>query len=202
MMSQTTEVNNSHKLIRDFIDAADVSDYFLYRKDGYILTYLRVYPFNLNLLTTPEKKAITTNLSASFKDDRNNFIYSTLPRELDLDKYKSLIKKKYQEEINIGKKRILADMLLEGTILSTSGENYEHQHFIKIWKKGKDKRAVEADLLERIKDFRDIFASVGIYSEILQEQEITKLCNLFGNSLQASYESTDKNSIYTQMMQL
>ena len=35
--------------VRDFMDAADVRGIFLYRKDGYILTYLRIYPYNLNL---------------------------------------------------------------------------------------------------------------------------------------------------------
>ena len=32
---------------RDFIDAADVRGIYLYRKDGYIFSYLRVLPFNL-----------------------------------------------------------------------------------------------------------------------------------------------------------
>lgn len=35
--------------VRDFIDAKDVKGIYLYRKDGHVLGYLRVYFFNLNL---------------------------------------------------------------------------------------------------------------------------------------------------------
>lgn len=198
----TQITDDMYSSIRDFVDAVDVSENFLYRKDGYIMAYLRVYSYNLNLLTKPERQAKTKNLSASFKDDRKDFVYFTLPREIDLDKYKGHLKNLYQEEMKLGKRHILAGMLIEATVLSTSGENFEHQHFIKIWRKGKEKKTVETELLERIQDFRTRFAGAGINTEILEEPEIIKLCNLFGNSLQASYESTDKTAIYTPIMQI
>ena len=200
MAKKEVAVNNLSA--RDFVDATDIKGIFLYRKDGYVLTYLRIYPFNLNLKSKPERQALTKNLSSSFNDDRKDFTYFTLPRELDLDKYKKLLKQKYSGELDIGKRHILSNMMLECARLSTSGENFEHQHFIKIWKKGTDKINVEADLLERLTDFKTRYRNVGIECEILQEPDIIKLCNLFGNSLQASFENVDKNAMYTPMMQL
>lgn len=186
---------------RDFVDAEDVKGNFLYRKDGNILGYLRVYFFNLNLKSKAEKRGITEILTSSFKDDRKDFDYFTLPREIDLDKYKDLLKKLHSDTMDLGKRRILAKMMMEGARLSMSGKNFEHQHFIRIWNKDKSEERAKEEVLERLKDFQARYASVDIETHILDEQEIIKLCNLFGNSLQASFEKPYKDGIYTQIMQ-
>lgn len=188
--------------VRDFVDAADVKEEFLYRKDGYICMYLRIYPFNLNLKSKQERKEITKNLVAEFQADRKDFVYFTLPREIDLDKYKNNLKARHQDEVNIGKRHILADMMVESAMLSTSGENFEHQHFMKIWKKGKDRKNVENDLRDRIKDFQTWYRNVGIETAVVSNSEIVKLCNLFGNSLQASFENVESNTRYTPITQI
>lgn len=180
---------------RDFVDAKDVKGNILYRKDDYLLGYLRVYFYNLELKSKPEKQSISKRLTMSFRDNKEDFDYFSLPREIDLDKYKELLKEKHSNMNNLGKRHILAKMIVEGIRLSTSGENFEHQHFIKIWKMKSDK--AEEEIIERLKDYKNIFAGVGIETKILNEQEILKLCNLFGNSLQASYEPLEKNTIYT-----
>lgn len=187
---------------RDFIDAEDVKGNFLYRKDGYVLGFLRVHFFNLNLKSQPERRGLTEILTSSFKDDRRDFDYFTLPREIDLDKYKDLLKSMHSDTVDLGKRHILAKMMLEGARLSMSGKNFEHQHFIRLWSKDKSRERAEDEVRERLKDFKARYASVDIVTHILGEQEIIKLCNLFGNSLQASYERSENNSIYTPIMQL
>lgn len=188
--------------VRDFIDAKDVKGIYLYRKDGHVLGYLRVYFFNLNLKSKPEKRGITDILTSSFKDDRKDFDYFTLPREIDLDKYKDLLKGMHSNTVDLGKRHILAKMMLEGTRLSMSGQNYEHQHFIRIWSRDKNRERAEDDVRERLKDFRTRYAAVDITTKILEEQDIIKLCNLFGNSLQASFERADNNRMYEPIMQM
>lgn len=188
--------------VRDFIDAEDVKGIFLYRKDGYVLGFLRVYFFNLNLKSKVEKRGITDILTSSFKDDRKDFDYFTLPREIDLDKYKDLLKSMHSNTVDLGKRHILAKMMLEGARLSMSGQNFEHQHFIRIWSRDKSRGRAEEEVRERLRDFKERYASVDISTQILDEQDITKLCNLFGNSLQASFERADNNRLYTPIMQL
>lgn len=188
--------------VRDFIDAKDVKGIYLYRKDGHVLGYLRVYFFNLNLKSKPEKRGITDILTSSFKDDRKDFDYFTLPREIDLDKYKDLLKGMHTNTVDLGKRHILAKMMLEGARLSMSGQNYEHQHFIRIWSRDKSRERAEDEVRERLKDFRARYAAVDITTKILEEQDIIKLCNLFGNSLQASFERADNNRMYEPIMQM
>lgn len=188
---------------RDFVEAKDVKGNILYRKDGYIMGYLRIYFFNLDLKSNIDRKSITEKLTAAFKDDRRNFVYLTLPREIDLDNYKDLLKRKHKDTENLGKRHILANMMIEGTRLSTNGDNFEHQHFIKIWEKktGESTRAEEA-IVERLKDFKRWFSMAEIETSVLTETEIIKLCNLFGNSLQASYEPDYENSSYMPIPQI
>lgn len=141
-------------------------------------------------------------MTSSFKDDRKDFDYFTLPREIDLDKYKDLLKGMHSNTVDLGKRHILIKMMLEGTRLSMSGQNYEHQHFIRIWSRDKNRERAEDDVRERLKDFRTRYAAVDITTKILEEQDIIKLCNLFGNSLQASFERADNNRMYEPIMQM
>lgn len=68
----------------DFVDVKDIKGMFLYTKSNKIFSYLRIYPFNLDLLTTEDRRNLTNRLAAAFDGDRKNFMYCTLPRELDL----------------------------------------------------------------------------------------------------------------------
>lgn len=186
----------------DFLETADIRGNYLYRKDGYIMCYLRIYPYNLALKSREERKAETDKLTAKFQDDRKDFTYFSLPREIDLDGYKNYLKEKHSNELNIGRRHLLAHMMVRCAYLSTNGENYEHQHFIRIWKKNKEKEKAEEELLERITEFMIRYKESGIDCEILDEKEITKVCNLFGNSLQAGFENVDESTLYTPIMQL
>lgn len=174
----------------EFTNVRDIRDIFLYTKNGYILCYLHVYPYNIDLLSTEERKAKTTMLSRSFDSDRKDFAYFSFPREIDLEVYKKDIKTKFDQCLNdFGRKHILNEMVLQAAELETNGENYEHQHYIKLWKLlGSDAKDAERDLRMRINEFADRYRMVGIRTEILQAAEIIKMCNLFGNGQQAPYD--------------
>lgn len=190
--------------VREFTCVEDIKNNFLYRTDGYILCYLKVYFYNLDLLTREERRSKSQALAASFEGDKKDFVYFTLPREIDLDQYKNQLNTRYKSELtSLGRRHILSEMILGASEMSTSGENFEHQHFIKIWiHKEKDKKGAEIELLNRMNEFQERYESVGIRTEILEEVEIIKLCNLFGNATQASYEIVDKNTIYNPITQI
>lgn len=177
--------------VRDFIDAADVKGIYLYRKDGYICTYLRMFNFNLDLLKKEEKQGKTDALSASSRDDRRDFDYISLPREVDLDKYKQTLLNKHSRELKIGKRHLLSKMMKQCAQISMGGKDYEHYQCIKIWQLAdqKTRKNVEEALGERIKSFEAKYKAVGIDCEILQESEMIKLCNMFGNNIQSSSDA-------------
>lgn len=178
--------------VNEFVNVKDIKDIFLYTRNQYIFCYLRIFPFNLDLLSSEERKALTDKIAASFDGDRKDFVYSSLPRELDLDRYKSFLKQKRMEQLDdMGKKHIIDILHIQATELSGSRENYEHQHYYKIWSHIydlKNKSTVEAELKERLVTLHDIYQQAQIPCEIMKEKEIIKLCNLYSNSRSANFD--------------
>ena len=174
----------------EFVNVSDIRDIYLFTKDGYIFCYLRIYPFNLDLLSDQERKILTARIAAEFDGDRKNFAYESLPRELDLDSYKNHLKQRRSECLeHLGRKNIIDCLIRQSADLSSSHENYEHQHFYKIWNHaGTNKAAVMADLKERINNLHRIYDSAQIKCEVMNEREIIKLCNLYSNRRSASYD--------------
>lgn len=176
----------------EFVDVKDIHDIFLYTKSNYIFCYLRIYPVNISLMSKEEIEILTNRLAAAFDGDRKNFSYISLPRELDLDKYKNYLKeKRLQEMESLGKKHIIDELIKKAMDVSSSHENFEHQHTYKIWTQINEyvsKSQGEAQLRERIVRFHDIYNEVQIDNEILTERDIIKLCNLYSNNRSANYD--------------
>lgn len=188
----------------EFTNVKDIVGNFLYSRNNYLFCYLRVYPFNLDLLSREEKSSLTNNLAAAFGADNKDFVYMTFPREIDLDDYKNFLKEQYLSElVDIGRRKLLAIMIKEAIILSTNGENYEHHHFVKLWKQiGRNLNDAKYELTARAEEFKERYAMVGIQMEILDEEGIIKLCNMYGNSNQAAYDVIDSNTIYSAIPQI
>lgn len=189
---------------RDFTNVRDIKGSMLYTRDDYIFTYLRVHPYNMDLLSVEEKRVRTQKLAVSFDGDRGDFTYFTFPRELDLDEYKKYLKERHQDELqSLGRRQIIVNMIKEAMDLSTSGENFEHQHFLKIWKKAESNISDSShELALRAEEFQERYNMVGITTSILMEADIIKLCNLFGNSSQATYEMANVNTLYSPIPQI
>lgn len=196
--------SNREQTANEITNVKDIKGNFLYSKDDYIFGYLRVYSYNLELLSRVDRRIKTQNLSLSFEGDRKEFDYYALPREVDLDDYKNYLKRKHQEELkNYGKRQILAIMIKEAGVLSSSGENYEHHHFFKLWARiGKNINDTKNELMTRLEEFQQRYATAGIQAEILDETEIFKLCNLFTNSQQISFMTSVDNPVFTTIPML
>ena len=70
-----------------------------------------------------------------------------------------------------------------------SGEVVERQFYIKIWDRAVD--GVERDLLQKLKYLSGYFADCGIQTEILEQQDIVRLCNLVNNPAYVHLEDAE-----------
>lgn len=183
-----------------YTNVKDIREQFLYTKNGYLMCYVKVHKFNIDLLKREERRGKSNQLASSFEGDKKGFVYVSYPREIDLDNYKNNIKEHYQNEENIGIRNILQILLENANQLSTSGENYEHQHFIKLWSYigRRELREVKQELLQRAVSFVKRYDAVGIRTEILNSAEIIKMCNLYGNAAQAPFDVPVDN-LYERM---
>lgn len=185
---KNAELSPKEKTANDLVNVVDIDNDLLYTKDGYMMGYLRIGNINVELLSVDELHTMTQRLAMSFEGDRGNFDYFTLPSQVNLDLNKDYLKEKHLETDNLGKRKGINLMLQEMTRLSTSGENFEHQHYIQIWRKiGKNVKDTQNELQVRLREFRDRYVQVGIPCEILRDKDIIKMCNLFGNPQQAPY---------------
>lgn len=198
------EKNKDKELtVNELVKVKNIKDIYIYRKDNLLITLIKVHSINIALMPREEKKARTNKLASNFRGDKKDFAYVSYPREVDLDFYTDDVKRRYAEELNINRKKLLKEILLEGIELSSIGENYEHQHFIKIWKMiTNDVKEAESLLRNRVEEFVSWYEGIGVSTEILQEQEVLKVCNLFGNSVQAPYINIGDNTIYEPIMQI
>ena len=200
--SDVVELTRQEETANDLVNVRDIKDIFLYTKNNYIIAYLSLSNINIDLLSEDELEILTQRQAMSFEGDRDNFDYFSLPSQVNLDPTKEYYKQKHQETDDLGKRKGLNLMLQEVTYLSSNGENFEHRHYIKIWKMiGSNLKDTQKELNIRINEFRERYMDAGIICEILRENEIIKMCNLFGNPQQAPYVGGGSN-FYETIIQI
>lgn len=198
------QMKNSRQLrADDFTNVKDVKNCFLYTKDNYVIGYLLVSSFNIDLLPHEERRAKANRLAASFESDKKDFAYMSFFREIDLDGYKNDLKQRYRASDEIGSRHILEEMLLEATELSVNGQNFEHQQYIKVWSHiDREKKEAEEEVRTRLEEFRQRYFEVGIATKVIKDAEILKMCNLYGNTVQAPYDNIGNNLLYENVMKI
>lgn len=187
----------------ELIGVLDIKDNFLYTTNGYLICYVSVGAINIDLLSEEEKSKYVENLSMSFMDDRKDFVHFSIPSQVNLDPLKENIRNLYMNTEDKPRRRGLNIMLKELMYLSTSGTNFEHQHFIKMWKKiGSNIKDTKRELIVRAEEFKERYMTLGVVSQILKESEIIRMANLFGNPAQAAYMRMSENDFYEMITQI
>lgn len=70
-----------------------------------------------------------------------------------------------------------------------SGDVVERQFYLQLWDKSAD--GVEQDLLQKLKYLEGYFSDVSIRTEILEQQDIVRLCNLINNPSYVHLEDSE-----------
>lgn len=196
---KVTQSKQAEQTANDVTDVRDITNGILYTKSGYSIGFLRLYPINIDLLSRSEKTSICNILTATFKPEKNSFILYTIPRTVDMEAYISSLTDIYDKEIVSPKRKMLLNsMISDATEKVMSGQNFEHQFYIKLWEKTSKKNS-DRILKDRLKEFSARYNNVQNPTKELDDVDIIKLCNLFGNSNSAVLESYDENLQYTSM---
>lgn len=202
MKEQRKKVTDQKLLTaNEMTNVKDISKGIIYTKDGYLIKYLRLYAINIDLLSNAEKVSKCNTLTGAFKGEKNNFSILSIPRTVDMEEYINFLQTKYDEEMeNANRKMLLSVMINDSTKNILSGSNFEHQYYFQIWEKEKydgNIGQVEALLEKRMHDFESRYATIQNHTKILDDTELLRLCNLFGNSNTALFETYENNNQYT-----
>ena len=150
----------------EFVNVKDIRGSFLYTRDGMALAYLKIFP-------------ISKQLTASLSSGQYPFQLLAVSRPVDISPLMAELSSTLTSSSDIKQKELLKHEIVEMGGFALSGEVVERQFYIKIWDRTVD--GVERDLLQKLKYLSGYFADCGIQTEILEQQDIVRLCNLVNN---------------------
>ncbi len=173
----------------EFVNVKDIRGKFLYTRDGLAMAYLKILPISIDLFSKNEKKQIIRQLTANMSSVQYPFQLLAVSRPVDISPILSELSETLTGTADMRQKELLKQEILEMSGFALSGEVVERQFFIKLWDRAND--GAERDLLQKLKCLEGYFSDVGIRTEILEQQDIVRLCNLINNPAYVHLEDTD-----------
>ena len=167
----------------------DIRNNYIYTRDDIVISGLKIYSINTQLLTEREKHNLINELSAELSSEQGEMKYFNIARAVDISPLQEYLTEIINTTENAIQKRLLKTHLKEVQRLSLNGEIVERQSFLMINARHNDD--AEKDLLKRCLDLSNKFERCGIKTEILDEPSLIQLCNSFLNMNYAHREDTD-----------
>lgn len=167
------------KKLQDLINVRDIVEGKLYTKDNYIQGYIKVLPVNINLLSKAEKKRKREMIKEKLNNE-NHFEFLKLSKSVDLSEQIHHLQTLAKECDNNLKKMGLLQSIRASSRYSQQGEMVENQYYYMFRVENKDNHS-EKELEDKLTDFINKLAECEIKGYILNDIEITDICNLFCN---------------------
>ena len=156
----------------------DIKDKFLYTRDSMVFCFLKINPISIDLFSKSEKNLIIKQLTADISGIQHPFKFIAVSRPVDLSPLITELSELLTTS-DLKQKELLKQEILEMSTFALSGEVVERQFYIILWEK--DDEGAQKDLLVRAKDLSNNFIDNGIGCDILEQQDIVRLCNLINN---------------------
>ena len=172
----------------EFINVKDICGNFLYTRDGLMMCYLKLTPISIDLYSKTEKKNIVRTLTAEMSGTQFPFKFIAVSRPIDISPLLSELHALLMTT-DMKQKELLKAEMLEMSNFAMGGDIVERQFYIVIWDKALD--GMDKELMNRARLLVENFNDSRIPCEILQQQDIVRLCNLVNNP---SYTHIEDNN--------
>ncbi|SFR77869.1 hypothetical protein [Anaeromicropila populeti] len=180
--------NIASESAQDFVNIREIRDIFLYTKDDYLLTYVKVQPISFDLLTEEEQKQLARRITDEFSQMRLPFKFLAVSRPIDIGPIVNTYYELMSDSNDQVQKELLRNAMKIVSNFSLSGEVVQREFYYMLWeRKAED---TEKELKKATGEFLEHMESAGLKGEILKANEIIKLCNLVNNPAFASIEDT------------
>ena len=173
----------------EFVNVRDINGKFLYTRDNMVLAYLRIMPISIDLFSKTEKKQIVRQLTANLSSADYPFQLIAVSRPVDISPLMSELSDTLTACADTKQKEILKQEIAEMSTFALSGDVVERQFYLKLWDEAHEN--TERELLQKLKYLEGYFSDVGVRTEILEQQDIIRLCNLINNPSYVHLEDTD-----------
>jgi hypothetical protein len=187
----------SEKTAQEFINAKDVSDNCLYTLDGVKFAFVKIDGLCLELYSESELLSICKSLSADLSKFRSEFKYVSVSRPIDISRNLQYYSDLYSSAESDRRKALRWEME-DLTMMATSGETLERQHYVILWS---GKKEHENDLIKRTAELAKIFNDNNVTAAPVQKKGgIVMLCNLIFNPAYVQLEDhSDIDSLITAL---
>lgn len=163
----------------EFINVKDIKDKYLYTRDNKILMYIKINPISIDLLSEREKKSLTKQLTAELSAEQKPFKFLAVSRPVDISPLISEYSQLMTNTSNQKQKELLRNEMFVMSNYALSGDVVERQFHLMIWECYEE--GIEHEFSKRGYELLSKFQSSGISCEILNQQDIVRLCNLVNN---------------------
>ncbi|EGW36646.1 hypothetical protein [Desulfosporosinus sp. OT] len=185
---QVAAADGQQKTANEFVNVKDIKGKYLYTRDQLVLCYLKINPITIDLFSKGEKQQLIKQLTANMSGIQHPFKFLAVSRPVDITPLISELSAALATS-DPKQKELLKQEILEMTTFALSGEVVERQFYIVLWEKAVE--GAEKELLVKAKDFAGNLDDCGIGCEILEQQNIVRLCNLINNPAYMHLEDTD-----------
>lgn len=172
---------------QDFMNVRDIIDHVLYTQDGYCISYVRLQPPMSSLWSKREKRMKTNTIVAEASKLQSDWMVDAVSRPMDITYLVNQYRTLRDNTDNPYRKKLLKEEIKELQNKVVAGEAVERQFYLKIWEPLKD--GVEAELLERARQWVSTYESIGISASVLNKPDIIRFCNLVHNPAYINVES-------------
>jgi hypothetical protein len=185
------DVSSRGSSAQDWLPFYDVSDGVIKRRDGWIVSVLKVEPLNIDLKSLREKKYIIRAVNEVFNGQREAFQILCIGRPVDLDSYIQDLEA-MAGKADAGRKRHLRDYIRHVAGIVTGGEALEHRYYILMGREP-DPQARD-ELIKRSYEMAGGLRKSGLRVSLCRDREINDLLFAFMHPAQAAYERAPVSS--------
>lgn len=173
--------------VNQFLKIKDIRGELLYTTDGYIKTFIQVFPQNTTLKTYDEQANIALNLASNFSTETTAFKIFITSRPVDVSKMTDYQIKLMNNETDPQIQHLLSQRINGLNSLANSGIALEEDIYIEIWTK--DQEGAENELYSRKNRIVQELASAGFNSGEIVEKQLQQLVDTYNNPESSTQES-------------
>lgn len=181
--------NKKIQSLNEFLNIKNIKDNYLYTLDEQVISFIKVNPMNIELLSDKELESKMDLSSIEFSNEQYPYKIMVIPRAVDISDYireQEELKDKLTDDICI---EIINNRIISITEMIENKNIIENEFYIMIFESNKNK--VEIELNKRANNWINRLKNCGLKSELLEERDIILLIKSFTIPEFARLEGTD-----------
>lgn len=181
--------NKNTQSLNEFLNIKDIKGNYLYTLDEQVISFIKVNPMNIELLSDKELETKMDFASIEFSNEQFPYKIIVIPRAVDISDYireQEELRNKLTNDVCI---EIINNRIISTTEMIENKNIIENEFYIMIFDANKDN--IEIELNKRANNWISRLKNCGLKSEILEERDIILLVKSFTIPEFARTEGTD-----------